>query len=664
MFSAINKKQNTGKQVRRVLEVIMVLALALYPLRFIHRGLDLWDVGYNYANFQFMGTDSMDPMWLFSTYLATALGHLYTLLPFGETIIGLNFYTGMMVSIIAVSSYIFCTRRLKIPQGAAFIGEFAAISLCWCPTALLYNYLTYLLLLVSVISLYVGLKEGKRRYLYAAGICLGLNVFTRFSNLPEAGLIVAVWAYELMVFIEKIRGDRNSAVKKKERKEFFKHLVFRTFWCVFGYASAVGGMLLYIGIRYGLDNYIAGIKSLFAMTEEASGYSAFSMLYSIFIGYRGNLRWLGLVVAFVFVGSIIVCAGKLADAQFGIVWGKRGIFGKKFSYTGLAYFICVLIAGFMVYLLCVIRLGSGEYSAFGYGAYDEYSFITVPGIVLTMIMILWALGEIFFTRDDINEKLISGLVLLVLLISPIGSNNGLLSVMNNLFLAAPWFVWRLWKLLVREEPYALRMRPFFKENKDKNLFIRRLLLVKSGFSDFPIKIFLIALLGLCFVRFIWFGATFSFTEAHNTRNVHSEIDDDPVFVGIRMSEDKAVAMEGLLNYLNANDIRNGKKLITYGYIPALSFYLQMPSEFNPWVDLASYKYAVMEEQIDKTIESENLPLVIVTPELAKYADGKDDEIEVSEITDRKWLLIMKLLEAGEYKLTYSNDKFAVFVDGR
>ena len=72
----------------------------------------------------------------------------------------------------------------------------------------------------------------------------------------------------------------------------------------------------------------------------------------------------------------------------------------------------------------------------------------------------------------------------------------------------------------------------------------------------------------------------------------------------------------------------------------------------------------MEEQIDKTIESENLPLVIVTPELAKYADGKDDEIESSEITDRKWLLIMKLLEAGEYKLTYSNEKFAVFVDGR
>ena len=63
-------------------EIFLTAVLLLYPLRHIWWGLDLWDTGYNYANFQFMGTQHMDSMWLFSTYLATAAGHFLTKLPF------------------------------------------------------------------------------------------------------------------------------------------------------------------------------------------------------------------------------------------------------------------------------------------------------------------------------------------------------------------------------------------------------------------------------------------------------------------------------------------------------------------------------------------------------------------------------------------------------
>lgn len=62
--------------------------LFLYPLRHIWIGLDLWDTGYNYANFQYMGLEHMDSMWLFSTYLATAVGHLLSFLPGAKTASG------------------------------------------------------------------------------------------------------------------------------------------------------------------------------------------------------------------------------------------------------------------------------------------------------------------------------------------------------------------------------------------------------------------------------------------------------------------------------------------------------------------------------------------------------------------------------------------------
>ena len=66
-------KRMTGRlqaALERVQKYLFPAILLLYPLRHINWGLDLWDTGYNYANFQFMGTDHMDPMWLFSTYLA------------------------------------------------------------------------------------------------------------------------------------------------------------------------------------------------------------------------------------------------------------------------------------------------------------------------------------------------------------------------------------------------------------------------------------------------------------------------------------------------------------------------------------------------------------------------------------------------------------------
>ena len=377
---------------------------------------------------------------------------------------------------------------------------------------------------------------------------------------------------------------------------------------------------------------------------------------------------------------------------------------KKFTFTGVAYFITVLLAGVMVYLLCVLEIGNGQYRAFGYGDFDEYPAIIVPGIVLTFIMILWAFAVIVFTKEDIKEKLIAGLVLIMLLITPIGSNNGLLTTINNLFLPLPWFVCRITKLLIREDPYAVRASEFMRkaENKDKKPVLKILLIIKSYLSFFSVKAVLFAVIVLCCVKFIGFGYGFSFAEAKNARDAKYTIESQTVFRGIRMSYEKALAMYTLMEFLDANNLIDGRELITYGYIPALSFYLQMPSAFNPWMDLASYKYDVMKENMlnlceiaasikweeieeadmsEEAVKSEEavnsdeaaysvekeeikLPLIIVSRTLAKYADGINDEEDLKEVTDRKFMLILDLIEAGRYEPVYENDMFAVFADGR
>ena len=90
------------KKIAFLFEIICIFILILYPLRHVTWGLDLWDTGYNYGNFRFLGEGYLDPMWFFSTYLANVTGHFLTLLPFGDTLIGMNVYTGLQVSILAV----------------------------------------------------------------------------------------------------------------------------------------------------------------------------------------------------------------------------------------------------------------------------------------------------------------------------------------------------------------------------------------------------------------------------------------------------------------------------------------------------------------------------------------------------------------------------------
>ncbi|MFR2606028.1 MAG: hypothetical protein ACLTAX_13005 [Waltera sp.] len=94
--------------------------------------------------------------------------------------------------------YYFCTKVLKIPALLVFLGEFTAVSFCWCPTGSFYNYVTYVFYLVSVVCLYLGLARGKKGWLFAAGVAPGCNVLSRFSNLPEAAMIVGVWAYGII----------------------------------------------------------------------------------------------------------------------------------------------------------------------------------------------------------------------------------------------------------------------------------------------------------------------------------------------------------------------------------------------------------------------------------------------------------------------------------
>lgn len=730
-----NRKEANGKWIN-LLENLFIVILVFYPLRHIGYGIDFRDTGYNYANFQYMGTEHMDSMWLFSTYLANAAGNWLMKLPRADTMMGMNLYTGLFVSVLALLGYFFCTRKIHMPKALVFLGEMMAISLCWCPTAVLYNYLTYLFFLGSFLLLYCGLLmetdnsldaghsmevrcyvlqkryKKQRRMLAGAGALLGMNVLVRFSNLPEAAMIVAVWAYNVILWLEERkgasqgsffsglggrmhlfqagereasdrkgeneasgrrgennasdrRGENNTSGRKGENEVsdrkgenntsgragkmetwirpgegFWHRLIRHTIWCLLGYAGALAVLFGYIHLRYGIDEYIAGIVRLFAMTESAADYKASSMLMGLVEDYTENLYWAARIGVIAVGGVVLFFAlDKLTDMLSG---GKKAL-GQKAGtilYIGIRIFWLAVCGAMLAWLY-----HRGVASLLFY----SYDPIRRPCILFLMLTMLVGVIRIFHRGSPKEEKLLSGMLILVLLLTSIGSNNRTFPSWNNLFVAAPYTLWESWRFLLWG---AKKLRGIL----------------------FPVKTVLLTFLGMCMFQAAGFGAVFVFAESTGVQNAAAYVENNRVLKNIKMPADRAQWLTELSDCVEAYGLQ-GKEVILYGEIPGLSYYLQMPSAFNPWSDLRSYRLETMEKdmaQLEKDMAQGEAakPVILLENTYALYVEREAGDPAVQTDVDEKldalgsdgkWKLIMEFMQKYGYRQILRSEKFALYL---
>lgn len=382
---------------------ICPLLLLLLPLRHIAQGIDISDTGYNLACFVWFG--EADGMWVYVTYLANAVGHFFTLLPFGGTMLGMNVYCSLVVSITALLAWYFL--RNKLPFGVLFAGEILAILLCWCPQVILYNYLTYLGLLLGTIFLYKGICTQKKSWLVIAGLVLGLGVGVRFSNLTHAALITALWYDDFL------------------QKKCFRQALMDTLWCICGYVVGAFAFLLMIQAQYGLEGYFTMLFGLQTMSNGASGYSAAEMLTGAFVDYIGSMKWGILFLLYLAAGLFL----------FAI---RRGRFERIKK--------VLFLTGFLILLRLVYGRGM-----FGFD-YNTYFSIFWWISLFNLTALLCSLFVVLRKNTEEMEKRLAVLVLVTILILPLGSNNRSYPVINNLFLIAPVTLYFLYRFLPRRFP--------------------------------------------------------------------------------------------------------------------------------------------------------------------------------------------------------------------
>ena len=385
-----------------ITKLLFPMFLLLYPFITVNQGMDVSDTLYSLTNFLFFR--EMEGMWMISTYLSNVTGWILTCLPFGTTVLGLKIYTSLFIAVCALAAYKYLMKWM--PAWIVFWGEMIALSYCWIPSTILYNYLTYLLFLLGTLYLYKGLVEEKTKYLLLAGFLLGVNVFVRIPNLTQMALIIGLWYYMIR--------------KRKTIQEIFQ----KTLCCIMGYVVGLVLPLSAVFLQYGPAEIAAMIQGLSAIQQEDQSYSVLQMALSTVTAYVRSGKW---AVLFCLVIAFGTC-------MFFCFQGKW----QKIKYP---------VYGAAIALLLRFLWGRGMFS-FRY--YEDYTSIYEWGMMSLFLVWIAAFFLLFSSKSSEEERLWAVLAMLITAITPLGSNNYTSQNFNNMFFTAPFTLYTFVKLFRRK----------------------------------------------------------------------------------------------------------------------------------------------------------------------------------------------------------------------
>lgn len=584
------KQAEWQKCVSIASEILFPLLLLLFPLVKINQGVDLTDTPYSLGNYRFF--PQMEGVWALSTFLSNVAGYLLTRLPMGETMLYMKLYTALSVSFMALFAYRFF--KTKMPPLIAFAAELAAIGFCWCPTGILYNYLTYLFFLMGGVFLFRGLAGSRPLWLFLAGICLGLNVWVRIPNVLETALIVALWYY--------------GARKKKD----FERLAAETGICAGGFFAAFAAVLGIIWIRYGGGAFGELVGGLFGMAEGASDYTPGEMLRSILSAYGRGFRWML---------YLILCV--LPGIPFFVIRKEKFPLVRKILYClGVAFLFFVL----------------GKWGMYNFRYYQKEAGLQwgVVFLILSLGVCVWML---FTGMLDDEWKLIGCIAMIMILVTPLGSNNHVWPALNNLFFVSPVTFWMVYR-------FARWGREFLDGTGKVPLF--------------PVKAMTLGVVLLFLVQSIGLGFCYVFLDGEGGEARDARVMSNPVAEGMYTSALNAETLDELTLFMLENEeAYQGKKLILYGNIPGLSYYLDRPAAvFTTWPDLDTSSSGRLSEELDAISErlsgeaekdGAQRPLVILS---AAAASGQEQEGKLGKI--------LSFINENGYCRVFENEAYVVY----
>ncbi len=556
------------------------VVLLLYPLIGVNAGLDISDTTYNLANFEFPG--SIYPMWMLSTFLSNITGAIIMHLPGAGTMLGFGIYSSFIISATALIAYYMLQSYM--PGWMIFIGTLIAESLCWCPRVIMYNYLTYLFFTLGALFLIKGafFWEKQTRYLMLAGVFLGLNVIVRFPNITETALILVLWFYGFIT-----RDD-------------LKDILKNTGICILGFALGMAVPIIIISIVYGPAAYFGMIGSLFGMTSGASDYTTGGMITAIIDAYLGTATDMLIFIPCILAGIIMF-----------LIRSESFVWIKKLLYViGL----CILVKYYF---------SNGVFTR----NYYYYDSIFKAAMMFTIIaIILGIIGSSGFLNGDKQEQTLSFLMLMIILITPLGSNNYTYPVINNLFVVSPIALWVMRRLMMR---------------------------LGDRYFHFAWQSTITMVIIVLLIQGVLFHFNFSFVDGADGQKRDAVVTGIPKVGHMVTTSYNAESLEELGAYLeNKGFVKN--RAILFGGIPGLSYVFDLePAIDTVWPDLDSYSIEYFDEQlISLSVSEDPEPMIIVGSNMQEYAN-----------ISTKYDILLDYINNHDYNIDFESERFTVYIKG-
>lgn len=593
------------------IKIILVMLVIVIPFVNITKGIDVSDTGYilNSYKFVFSNPESIN----FSIIFTSIIGGI--LLRFIE-FIGIPSYIGLKISTIIFSlvgiyiSFKFLKKYLN--ENLLLCGFLIAQLLAKGHiNTLMYTHLTSFFFILIGISLIKGILENKNIYLYVSGVLIAIAVFIRISNLAIIILICSI------IY---------ASIKQNNLRIIITQLMF----FLGGFLSGMACSLVIITVLYGSERF-AAMLSIY-LNEALSSSDGHSISDSIRISLMQGINGLFWILFFL----ILLILGSLVGNKLFV----------KGTYRRISYIIAILLPMVFVGLKCTriesIFLFKKFYEVF-FTLYQPFSIVVAfLGIYIIYYCFFYHLSS---KKGEVGREksIIYFTVLLIMLVLPLGSNQGFAILYQSFYLQSAILVPILYDINSKVIEKSYSSKQFFNPILTNSLF-------------YFLFTYFISMLLMRNIPYIYRD---QLTENMSNLN-HSSLE------YTLTTPERASVINDIIHQMEK--IYNPeRKLITYGSIPLFSFLFNMApffDGFNGWIEMGQLTEKSMIDSLSQSEVDEEYPLILISHTGTNNNEwpSKETTIIMKELKeqDNKYKLINNYIEKNNYKVVYEGTWFSIY----
>lgn len=597
----------------KVIKILLMSGIVLYPLLTSFFGIDLGDTGihmFNYENI-FSNPDKVG----FTSYFTSVTGNLWLMLFGNLGIWGLNLLEVIME--IAMATVVYKAFGKNLGEVQTLFGIFIAV-LASDTYLNVFNYHQFnvFLLILILICQYKAITEDKRIFSLFAGVFFTIVVCSRMGSVTA---IVTCFLYLFWYMCEN-----------KDIKFLLRHM--GSFLAgTLGMGIVMAGVLLLSGQT---AYFIANISRLFGLASSSGGGYSMDNLWSTFI--FGNLDAIA-------SGFIFLSAGIVLVLGFGMIFTSKETEIKRRVFNILFGIVTVGVAGYqLIYAYDVNEAPNWPQMTTG------PSFFIGLFYVITFFSIFYHLHA----KDGKTEIALIGVEAIILpLLTIAGSNTGTKHVILAFWFIAPISVSSVFALLKKSSVQLI------------NEMASKLGIVIK-YSALVLTLFVLCVSG-GYKFFDMIYATMNFDSTDRSSLRYSIENDKLKFM--KTTKREADTVNGVLQTVSDLQKKDTEeeKLMVFGGSILLYSLTDMEAYVQPWVSNPNYSEEKLLQDIKKAEqESDTLPIIIYCRTNNYYGFEEWNynvliDSEKSNMYGGKKELFAEYLEEKNYSIEYMNDYYVV-----